>query len=224
MNAVRNTARAAAGMAALALVISVTGVSPAEAVRAVKRALNADAVDGLSASRTPKPGHLLALDKAAKFPSSALPATGRGPRGPQGPAGARGDPGPAGPAGAAEVYVTRNNAGNDLPTTGTATIGELRVPAGSYSLDFSAHAYLTDTASTFVDCQMTTNGQQIVKTAALVGNAPEATIEANLVLTEAMTLTESTVIRVLCSQRSNTNVKLTDARLRAARATTVIVQ
>ena len=56
--------------------------------------VNADAVDGLSASKKPRAGKLLALDRSARFPSSVLPSVARGPRGLQGPAGA---PGPTGP-------------------------------------------------------------------------------------------------------------------------------
>jgi hypothetical protein len=76
-------------------------------------------VDGLSASKRPRPNTLLALDKNGRFPSSVLPAsvfpavapgpagatgaTGRqgpqGPAGSQGPAGADGQAGPTGPPG-----------------------------------------------------------------------------------------------------------------------------
>jgi hypothetical protein len=220
--ALRNS-RVAAAMAALALGVSLCGVTPADAVRAVKRALNADAVDGLSAAKTPQPGKLLALDGKGQFPAAVLSGATRGPRGPQGPAGGVGTTGPDGPSGAAEVYIDRNNLGNDVPTGGITTIVELRVPAGSYALDFSAHTY-TFAPSTFVDCQITTNGQQVVKTAAMIGSSAQATVEAVLAMNEAVSLSESTVIRVLCSERSDTDAKITDARLRAARVTSVIEQ
>jgi len=48
----------------------------AAGVKAVKRALfakNAGKVDGLKASRTPKAGQLLALNKTAHFPASVIP-------------------------------------------------------------------------------------------------------------------------------------------------------
>jgi len=219
--AVRNS-RAAAAMAALALVVSLCGVTPADAVRAVKRALNANAVDGLSASKSPQPGKLLALDGRARFPSSVLTAAPRGPRGAQGPAGATGPAGPTGPSGAAEAYIDRNNGSNDLITGSATPITELRLPAGAYALDFSAHTYLSGGPSTFADCQMTANGLQIVKTAASVGT--EETIEGMLTMNEAATFTETTVVRVLCSERAVSDGKLTDARLRAVRVTSVIGQ
>jgi hypothetical protein len=57
-------------------------------------ASNAGAVNGIKASRTPKPGRLVPLGRNAKLPRSVVP-TIRGPRG------ASGAPGPAGPQGAA---------------------------------------------------------------------------------------------------------------------------
>ena len=57
---------------------------------------NAQRVDGLNASRTPRAGQLLALNGAKKFPASVLPA---GITGPAGSVGATGPAGPAGPAG-----------------------------------------------------------------------------------------------------------------------------
>lgn len=213
-------ARVAAPVAALAAGIWMWGVSPAEAVRAVKHALNADAVDGLSASKSPKSGQLLALGKDKRFPSSILPGGARGPRGPEGPAGAMG---PQGPSGSAAVYIARNNLGNQLPTAAAMTIVELRLPAGAYTVDFDAHTYLLG-PSTFVDCHISVNGSPIVKTATYVGQAADATIEAVVSMNEAVTLTETSFVRALCSERNSTAVELTDARLRAARATTVVEQ
>ena len=59
-----------------ALVIAVAGVTPLgeAASDAIPRfARNADKVDGLHASRTPKAGRLLALNSSKKFPASVLP-------------------------------------------------------------------------------------------------------------------------------------------------------
>jgi Collagen triple helix repeat (20 copies) len=110
-------------IALAALVVGVlgwTGLGSA-AVGAVRVAFaqNAGAVDGISASRTPKPGKLLALRKNGKFPLSAIPVGTQivlegprgekgpkgdpGPRGPQGPAGQTGPQGPQGPQGSGGV-------------------------------------------------------------------------------------------------------------------------
>ena len=61
-----------------ALVIAVAGITPIgqadrDAADVVRFARNSDKVDGLHASRTPKPGRLLALNSSRKFPTSVLP-------------------------------------------------------------------------------------------------------------------------------------------------------
>jgi hypothetical protein len=81
----------------LALLVALTGVGPADAARAVRRALfaeNAGKVDGVKVSRSPRAGRLLPLDRNGKFPAAVLPSQGvRGPRGPEGPPGPLGDAG-----------------------------------------------------------------------------------------------------------------------------------
>src|SRR5688500_10439412 len=64
-----------------------------------KRSGDADRVDGLNASRTPRAGQLLALNGSKKFPSSVIPAGITGPPGPMGATGPAGSAGIAGPAG-----------------------------------------------------------------------------------------------------------------------------
>jgi hypothetical protein len=61
-------------------------------------ASNAGAVNGIKASRTPKPGRLVPLGRNAKLPARVVP-TIRGPRGTNGAPGAPGPQGPAGPQG-----------------------------------------------------------------------------------------------------------------------------
>ena len=59
-----------------ALVVAIAGITPLgeAASDAIPRfARNADRVDGLHASRTPKAGRLLALNSSKKFPASVLP-------------------------------------------------------------------------------------------------------------------------------------------------------
>jgi hypothetical protein len=100
--------------AALALAVVAAGPAGGAARRSIAAfATNAGAVNGIKASRAPKPGRLVPLGRNAKLPASVLPRAARGatgaagpagPAGPQGPAGAQGPPGPAGP-GAAKVNV-----------------------------------------------------------------------------------------------------------------------
>jgi hypothetical protein len=96
------TARLIAVLAGAALLLAVLATSPGGAARRsiAAFALNAGAVNGIKASRTPKPGRLVPLGKNAKLPRSVVPTT-RGARGRQGPAGPPGPVGPQGPQGAA---------------------------------------------------------------------------------------------------------------------------
>ena len=91
-------------LSATALVIAALGSTPVghAALDAVPFARNADRVDGINASKTPKAGYLLPLGKNKVFPASVLPKGlqgSQGPQGPAGPAGARGEQGPPGPQG-----------------------------------------------------------------------------------------------------------------------------
>jgi hypothetical protein len=98
-----HTARLIAVLAGAALLLAVLAASPAGGAprRSIAAfAQNAGAVNGIKASRTPKPGRLVPLGKNAKLPRSVVPTT-RGARGLQGPAGPAGPVGPQGPQGAA---------------------------------------------------------------------------------------------------------------------------
>ena len=83
-----------------ALVIAVMGVTPlGEAAKnALPFAKNADRVDKIHASTTPKAGQLYPLGKNTKFPAKVLSVT-RGPKGDSGEMGQIGASGPQGPAG-----------------------------------------------------------------------------------------------------------------------------
>lgn len=90
----------------LLALLGVTSLGEA-AKNALPFATNADRVDTIHASKTPRAGQLYPLGKNAKFPAKVLSVT-RGPRGevgdigaqgPTGPRGWRGATGPRGPAG-----------------------------------------------------------------------------------------------------------------------------
>ena len=96
----RRRRRLGLALALTALVVAALGVTPlGEAAGSVVRvalfAKNAGKVNGIKASRIPKPGRLLALGRDARFPASVVPVE----RGPQGPPGPEGPAGPAGPEG-----------------------------------------------------------------------------------------------------------------------------
>jgi hypothetical protein len=94
------TARIIVCGAALVLVLLAASPAGGAARRSIAAfAHNAGAVNGIKASRTPKPGRLVPLGKNAKLPSSVVP-TVRGARGLPGPQGPVGSAGPQGPQGA----------------------------------------------------------------------------------------------------------------------------
>jgi hypothetical protein len=99
-------------LAVAALVIAVLGVTPVgeATLDVLPLARNADRVDMIHASRTPKAGQLYPLGKDRKFPPQVLSVTkgpkgDQGPIGPQGPQGLTGPQGPQGPAGATNVTL-----------------------------------------------------------------------------------------------------------------------
>jgi hypothetical protein len=120
------TARIVVVLSGAALMLALLAASPAggAARRSIAAfARNAGAVNGIRASRTPKPGRLVPLGKNAKLPSSVVP-TARGarglpgPRGPVGPAGPEGPEGATGPAGPGASKIAFDAPAN----TRTATV------------------------------------------------------------------------------------------------------
>lgn len=134
-------------IATLALVLAVTPVGHA-ADGWVKRAIyarNAGSVDGISASRVPHKGNLIALPKTGKLPASILPSSIGGPRGPAGP------PGPAGDGGGS-VFSANGPATVALTAAQTAVV-TLQVKAGTYAIIAKAGLHATlDISSPGVTC------------------------------------------------------------------------
>jgi hypothetical protein len=141
---------AALVLAVVAVFISLGGPSvAADGVRALTatRAANADKVDGLHATRTPKPRKLLALDRFGKFPASVFPAALTGPKGdsgPAGPAGPKGDPGPQGPQGAAGPQGPQGVKGETGATGPQGPVGP--------SMGRSGHGGWCDATAGWTDC------------------------------------------------------------------------
>jgi hypothetical protein len=83
----------------VALAVTPVGGAARHAVTAF--ALNAGAVNGIKASRTPRAGRLVPVGRNAKLPASVVPMQkgARGLTGPKGPAGPKGPTGPQGPQG-----------------------------------------------------------------------------------------------------------------------------
>jgi hypothetical protein len=110
-----------------ALLLVVLALSPAgdAAGRGVAAfARNAGAVNGIKASRTPRPGRLVPLGRNAKLPVAVLPLQ-RGQRGAPVPAGPTGAPGPSGPSGpvgpAGPPGPSASRINYDVPASSAAT-------------------------------------------------------------------------------------------------------
>ena len=123
------------GATALLLVLFAASSAGGAARRSVAAfARNAGAVNGIKASRTPKPGRLVPLGRNAKLPSSVVPAVrgARGVRGSQGPVGPQGPKGEPGPAGQAASKVAFDVPAN-TPTATILTYGGLILRAACSS-------------------------------------------------------------------------------------------
>ena len=159
---------------------------PGYAGTIVRKAANADKVDGLHASKTPRPGRLLALDSGARLPASVLPAAPTGPAGPAGPAGPQGDPGPAGPTG--EIGATGpkgatgpagpQGAKGDAGATGPAGAQGPTGPSDAYSaLSSSVMVASADySAPTVIASLSLPAGSYAITATGLVNNAGNADI------------------------------------------------
>ena len=100
-------------LSATALVVAVFGSTPvghavgsaipafAKSAGYAKQAGNASALNGIKASKQPRPGMLVPLGADGKFPSSVGLVGPAGPAGPKGDRGDRGETGAVGPKGAA---------------------------------------------------------------------------------------------------------------------------
>lgn len=118
---------AALGATTLLLAVSPAGGAAKRSIVAFAR--NAGAVNGIRASRTPKPGRLVPLGRNGKLPSSAVPTVrgARGLTGPQGPVGPAGPQGPKGETGAAGPGASKISfdAPANTPTSTILTVGGL---------------------------------------------------------------------------------------------------
>jgi hypothetical protein len=128
---------------------------PADAASTVSRTLfasrakvattarNANRVDGLSASRTPVAGRLLALNADGQLPTSVLPGGGAGARG---PARARGAEGPASLTQAPGLTESRTftlRAGNQDTALSCTVRGRNSVCTGTTSAEIPPHTLIS---------------------------------------------------------------------------------
>ncbi|MBS1870108.1 MAG: hypothetical protein JSS99_10615 [Actinobacteria bacterium] len=182
-------------IACVALLVALTGVTPADAVRAARNALfarNAGAVDGISASRTPHARRLLPLGADGRFPASVVPPGPRGPRGVQGPAGARG-PSDARVDSRADVPISPNLR---VPVEVGALPG---LAPGSYLVLFTSAAhYREPNRDMYVVCETRLNGRVIKSTHVIVGEVAEADGNVGISSTVPVTISDRSDLSVTC--------------------------
>ncbi len=148
----------------------------------------------------------------------------RGPRGAEGPAGVAGPTGAPGAQGVAKLYANRNDAIRVVPSTGLV-VGSLRLPAGPYRFDFTAHMF-SIAASTFIDCGLQIDGQPAINgsTVTIGSDAPGA-IEQSMAMLEVATLTKTSTVTLSCAQRQTSfNAKIVNTRFTAMPVTSVELQ
>ncbi len=167
--------RVATTLAALALAVSILGVTPFgnAALRALplaKRALNADKVNGIDASKTPKKNRLLALDARGGLPAGVLV-------GPKGPTGAQGDGGPKGDAGTGP----KGDAGDTGPAGDPGDAGAAGATGPSGFSDWEEAAAIIATDGTAIKGQAVTcpSGKRVVGGGYVLTGAAKSSVIAN---------------------------------------------
>lgn len=220
-------ARAAIVLSALSLIVSLVGVTPADAVRAVKHALNADKVGGIRASRTPRPGRLLPLGADRRFPAAVLPQSVRGPRGPEGPRGATGPPGSQGPAGLSNIRLANGAPVSLSPTASVNTqVARLdHVPAGSWLVTWSATFDYPSAQLIGVFCNLQAGQLSLPGADASVGTVAGAQYADVLGSFAATTQAQTFDVQLVCRPGANTAsaIHVDDQRIVAIRADSIDV-
>jgi hypothetical protein len=223
-------ARIGVALSAVSLLVSLSGVSPAQAVRAVKRALNADAVDGISASRKPTPGKLVPLGSNGHFPAGVIATGTRGPRGADGPAGqtgAAGNAGAQGPPGLSNIRVTNGSPVNLSQNGGTATqVARIdNLPAGSWLLAWSATLDYGAGQNIDTACHLQAGQATMADADVATGNAVGAQYADEMTSFGATTQPQTFSVQLLCNPGPSTTspIHVDSQRIVAIRADTLDV-
>jgi hypothetical protein len=124
---IKSSVAIGAGALVLAVLAGATGAGSTQGLFAQ----NADKVDGIHASVTPRPGALLPLGKTGRFPASVI-STVKGPRGQVGPTGATGLQGAKGDTGAQGPRGDTGAAGPIGPAGPRGPSGDAAVTAYAY--------------------------------------------------------------------------------------------
>lgn len=224
------SAHPATCIATFALLVAVSDIGPADAARAVKRALfaqNAGSVDGISASRSPRPGQLVALGADGRFPPGVNPPGPRGPRGPEGPRGQAGPQGVRGPGGLSNIRLA-NGAPIFLSQSSAIETQVTRLdnlPAGSWLLAWSATLDYVGGDAIGVVCDLQVGQQRLAVADATMGFGPGGVYASELGSFGATTQSQGFSAQLLCrpSANSASAVHVDSQRIVAIRADTLDV-
>jgi hypothetical protein len=232
----------------VALTVAFLGATPYAEAHGVWHALfahNADKVDGIHASRTPRAGRLLPLDSTGKFPASVVPAGPSGPAGPVGPVGAagvqgaqgaqglegpegpqglqglqglQGPEGPEGPAGPSEAFSRFRVGPVSLPTT-SGSVGHLDLGAGAYVIVAKAWFENVGLGAAAVTCTLQ-SGSAIDRTDF---DLTAASLAVPVPFVLAHELTSPGAVDLNCADGGVVDVQVSDIKIAAVKVETVTV-
>jgi hypothetical protein len=217
----------------VALTVAFLGATPYAEAHGVWHALfahNADRVDGIHASRTPRAGRLLPLDSTGKFPASVVPAGAGGPEGPegsegpqgvqglQGLQGLQGIQGPEGPAGPSEAFSRFRVGPVSLPTT-SGSVGHLDLGAGAYVIVAKAWFENVGLGAAAVTCTLQ-SGSAIDRTDF---DLTAASLAVPVPFVLAHELTSPGAVDLNCADGGVVDVQVSDIKIAAVKVETVTV-
>jgi hypothetical protein len=192
------------GLALAALAVAVLGLTPAgqaasSLIAQVSVAQDTSAVNGIRASRTPRPNRLLPLGADARFPEAVVPRLS-GARGPQGGAGEAGPAGAAGHDGGKAVIVQRDDP-LELPHDGAgATVLRIDdVDAGAFVLTADVELSSVQSHSSPVRCALVRDGAELGHGVASVGTGPGGARLATLSLVGVLDAANRATIVLRCA-------------------------
>jgi hypothetical protein len=209
------------GLSIASLMLAVLGLTPAgEAASRLVRvqfAERTEAVSGISASRTPQAGQLLALDSRGRFPAAAIPRLPSA-MGPAGPVGEAGPTGLAGLDGGQAISVREGPwpgevGGDDVPA---ATLKDMP-PGPSVLLATVELASDDPVGAAQVFCWLQHRITRLGNGAATVGMAPGGTTRATLGIVGAHTGTPGDIELICRNFGGGSAVKLNSASITALR-------
>lgn len=192
------------GLSVAAVIVAALGLTPAghaasRILDQVGVAQDTNAVNGIRASRTPRPNRLLPLGADARFPAGVVPDLPGG----RGPEGSAGEPGPAGAPGrdgGAAVIVHRDDP-LELPGDGTAAV-VLRfddLHAGAFVMTAGVELSSVQSFATPVRCALVRGDTELGHGVSTLGIAPGGARITTLSLIGTLDAPEAATVVLQCA-------------------------